>query len=91
MGLFHNNLLHDLSVFGVNVHHVDAFGKVGEVEADLLAFGFGAVHGLAVEVDNADVVDARAVKGDFALRGVGLDIDFSLLLHKAYGVLEVGH
>ena len=49
MCLFHHDLLDGLSALGVDVHHVNTLGKVGEVKAHLLTFGLGVVDGLTVD------------------------------------------
>ena len=54
-GLFHHNLSDGMTTVGFDVHHVDAFSHVREVDADLIAFEIGIVNRLTVSVHDAHV------------------------------------
>ena len=90
-GLFHHNLSYGLTIVGLNVHHVDALGHVRQVDADLFAINFAVVDGLPVGIHDADVVDAFALKGDFALGRVGVDLGSDVVLADAFSVFEMSH
>ena len=52
---FHHNLPHHLSIFSLNVHHVNALGHLRKVDDGLIAFMVGIIDRLAEGVDDADM------------------------------------
>ena len=64
--LFHHNLPDSLSALSLNMHHVDAFGHLRQVDADLVAFDIGVVNRLSVGVHDADMAQVFALKGKLA-------------------------
>ena len=88
---FHHNLPDGLAAFGLDVHHVDAFGHLRQVDADLVAFHLGVVNHLSVGVHDADVAQAFAFNDDFALGRVGVDVGGDAVLADAFRIQEVSY